>query len=302
MLIATLIVALAVAQELPSDNTISIESTVHQAPETVETRVHELPREVIKERLAEHNLTVQQVRNMTPEQRQELKAELAPEARKEVHAELSEKHEQAGLQKHKITDYLQKLKLHKREMTLDDLHENDLKKLKLNRDAMEQLRKEGKVQLKKVKQQHKQMHAKEMLKHERMQKHLKQLKGKLIEDVDLDVEHYEVTVDGVTLNKTRFVIASPAQKGKRDMDFLVEIPKSMVSNASDVDFDIEPEILEEDPVVKWAFQNLPQKESVEYGFTVDGDVQNFEDLAVVAAEHQSILQRIINFFLNLFGA
>jgi len=56
-----------------------------------------------------------------------------------------------------------------------------------------------------------------------------------------------------------------------DVDIVEEIPKSYAEDISMVEFSVEPEILEDDPIIKWNFDSIDQGEEVEVSYWVDGE-------------------------------
>jgi len=84
---------------------------------------------------------------------------------------------------------------------------------------------------------------------------------------------------------TEFVIEVPEANGT--IEIIEEIPKSVAQNVSQISFSVDPEIIEEDPVVKWAFQNVPQKEEKKYAQTKG--VQTFNETTANADE--SLVQK-----------
>jgi len=62
---------------------------------------------------------------------------------------------------------------------------------------------------------------------------------------------------------TEFAIQIP----EGNLEIIEEIPKSVAKNVNQISFSVEPEVIEEDPVVKWAFQNTPQKDEKKYSQT-----------------------------------
>ena len=75
----------------------------------------------------------------------------------------------------------------------------------------------------------------------------------------------------------------------------------MARNASDISFSEMPEIVQEDPVVKWAFMNIPQGQIKDYSYVVDSDAANFDTLAAATAEKPSFLFRVIAWVLSKLG-
>ena len=77
-------------------------------------------------------------------------------------------------------------------------------------------------------------------------------------------------------------------------------PHEIAQHVNDVIFSDDPEVLQEDPVVKWAFTHVPQDQAKDYTFTVDKDIENFDTLAAASAEKPSLLYRMLKWILSFF--
>lgn len=113
---------------------------------------------------------------------------------------------------------------------------------------------------------------------------------------------FEIEHDGKTLTKSRIIVNMPAGFTMSKGEMVVYIPKEIASSVDEIVFSDEPdEIIETDPVVKWAFSNVPQDQYREYGMTVNGDAQNFEVVAKAAANKPSLMTRFIVWLLGVFS-
>lgn len=131
----------------------------------------------------------------------------------------------------------------------------------------------------------------------------REVKGKLNPDVRVEKRALRIEYKDSALDQTEFVYSvEPPKGGLSSFELVVEIPKEVAKSVKDIDFRVQPDqVIKDDPVVKWMLKNIPQDKVAEYSFTVDGDVQNFDTLAVAAGDRPSVPQRIVNWFLDLFG-
>jgi len=131
----------------------------------------------------------------------------------------------------------------------------------------------------------------------------KEVKGGLNPDVKVEKRALRIEYKNASIDQTEFVYSvEPPNGGLSAFELVVEIPKDVANSVKDIDFKVQPDqVIKDDPVVKWMLKNIPQDKVAEYSFTVDGDVQNFDTLAVAAGDRPSVPQRIVNWFLDLFG-
>lgn len=124
-------------------------------------------------------------------------------------------------------------------------------------------------------------------------KYLRKVKGKEHPDVKVIKNIYEVTKQGNSIDKSKVTFSVSAVEKSIGIDLLVVVPKEIARSVKDLDFSEEPEVIEEDPVIKWAFKNVPQGQTKDYAYTVSKDVQNFDTLAVAAAKKPSWVARLV---------
>lgn len=133
--------------------------------------------------------------------------------------------------------------------------------------------------------------------------YLAQMSGAFTPLVTTSKNVYTVEHGGKSITKSKVVISVPAEdRTISNVDLVAVIPKEAASDVSELSFSEEPEILEADPVVKWAFQNIPQGQIKDYSYTVNADAHNFETLAAATAEKPSLLYRFIMWVLSKTGA
>lgn len=132
---------------------------------------------------------------------------------------------------------------------------------------------------------------------------VKEVKGALNPDVKVEKRALRIEYGNSSMDQTEFVYSvEPPKGGLTSFELVVEIPKDIARSVKDIDFTVQPDrVIKDDPVVKWMLKNIPQDNVAEYSFTVDGDVQNFDTLAVAAGDRPSVPQRIVNWLLDLFG-
>jgi hypothetical protein len=128
------------------------------------------------------------------------------------------------------------------------------------------------------------------------------LNGSKTLDTEVDTRVFEISHGNNSIKKTRVTINIPARFTLSQGGVVLYIPKELAQSADAIIFtDLPDEILENDPVVKWAFSNVPQDQYREYGFTVDGDAQNFDVVAKAAADEPSLLTRLILWIVGMFS-
>ncbi|MEK6823138.1 MAG: hypothetical protein AABY13_04880 [Nanoarchaeota archaeon] len=126
-------------------------------------------------------------------------------------------------------------------------------------------------------------------------------KGDLKIDPDVDVRVFEIVRGDKTITKSKVTLEIPQGTTMGDGSLIVYIPKELAESVDDMEFSEDVDVIDEDPVVKWAFKNIPQEEYREYSFTVDGDAQNFEVVAQAAASKPAVLTRFMLWLVGLFG-
>lgn len=129
-----------------------------------------------------------------------------------------------------------------------------------------------------------------------------ELDGPITPLVTLTAKTYLVSAgeNQITKSKITASVFSPENEGISKVSTVVLIPKEVAKTAADVDFGQTPTIIDPDPVVKWAFKNIPQDQAKDYTFTLNQDVQNFEVLASATAERPSLMFRIIKWIIERF--
>jgi hypothetical protein len=127
---------------------------------------------------------------------------------------------------------------------------------------------------------------------------MRELKGKIHPDVKVTTNVFKVKLGDKEFTKSKIHISVPAEQHLSKVNIVAIIPKEIAETAEAPDFSEMPLVLEADPVVKWAFKNIPQNQHKDYTFTVDGDAQNFETIAVASAKKPSWLARLIMFFIG----
>ncbi|MEM3127020.1 MAG: hypothetical protein QW331_03050 [Candidatus Woesearchaeota archaeon] len=81
---------------------------------------------------------------------------------------------------------------------------------------------------------------------------------------------------------TEFAIVVP--QSNESVEIVEEIPKSVAQNTNQVSFSDEPEIIENDPIVKWQFNSVSEEKEVSY--SIDGEVNDLATTVVVAGEEE----------------
>ncbi len=92
-------------------------------------------------------------------------------------------------------------------------------------------------------------------------------------------------LDRETMKETRKTLMTLSFKAERkmfDVDIVEDIPKSFAEDISKIEFSIEPEVLEDDPIVKWNFDSIDQGEEVEVSYWVEGEQE--DNTTTIAAE------------------
>ncbi len=102
-------------------------------------------------------------------------------------------------------------------------------------------------------------------------------------DPVVEARVFEFEHDGNTLLKSRLVIEVPAEDELQDGSVVVVIPKSVAQSVADIVFENPDfEVIEDDPVVKWAFGAVKKGDTAEVAMTVDGDASG-EDVVAIAS-------------------
>ncbi len=136
---------------------------------------------------------------------------------------------------------------------------------------------------------------------EEFREEFEELKDDMPLEVEVTTEVFELEYEGKEITKSKITIEVPATKETLERgEVLVYIPKEIASSTNNIVFSEQPIIIQDDPVVKWAFQNVPQGETKTYSYTVNGNAQNFKTLAVAAEKQPSFLQRMITWLFALF--
>ena len=131
---------------------------------------------------------------------------------------------------------------------------------------------------------------------------LKKIKGKKNPDVIVTKNVYEVSKGQSSIDKSKLIFSIKAQEESlSNINLLLVIPKTVAKDINALDFSEEPEIIEKDPVIKWAFKNIPQGQTKDYAYTVSQDVQNFETLAVASADRPSWVARLIKKIIKILS-
>lgn len=132
------------------------------------------------------------------------------------------------------------------------------------------------------------------------EKYKDELKGKISPDVIVTTHVYKIKKGDKEITKSKIHISVPAAEPLSKVSVVAIIPKEIAKSAKMIEFSEPPTILQDDPVVKWAFKNIPQNQHKDYTLTVDGDAQNFDTIAVAAAKKPSWLARFIAYIVKMF--
>lgn len=97
--------------------------------------------------------------------------------------------------------------------------------------------------------------------------------------------------------KTKIRIKVTPIRGMKNFTIYEEIPKSIAQSAKDIVFSIEPEIIQDDPLVAWHFEELKQAKEITY--EVVGEHEDAHELTstTTIAEETESLER--SWFFNL---
>ena len=102
----------------------------------------------------------------------------------------------------------------------------------------------------------------------------------------------------IEINGTKRTLYSLTIDKGKNPEIIESIPKDVAQNLSDVEFSEQPtEILQNDPIVKWSFQNVDAPKEITY--SVKGEKTN--DTETVATEDGNIFTEIAGWFVGLFG-
>lgn len=75
---------------------------------------------------------------------------------------------------------------------------------------------------------------------------------------------------------SKIVLEYTAQEDTTGFSVIEKIPKEMVDDATLLRFNIEPEILERDPIVKWSFNQVPAGKTVDLTYAIPKRVEGME--------------------------
>jgi hypothetical protein len=82
----------------------------------------------------------------------------------------------------------------------------------------------------------------------------------------------EITVDKTSVSQ-QIVVRNTSSQTQTAVPIYETIPKEIAQKASDLEFTVQPQIIEEDPVVLWSVDRVRPGESVNLGFKVKGPTQ-----------------------------
>ncbi len=122
------------------------------------------------------------------------------------------------------------------------------------------------------------------IKDERKRQALEKLKEKNMIKINKVMKLVDI-LDRETMKETQKTLVTVSVKAERkmfDVDIIEEIPKSYAEDISQVEFSIEPEVLEDDPIVKWNFDSIKEGEEVEVSYWVEGEHE--DNTTTIAAE------------------
>lgn len=189
-----------------------------------------------------------------------------------------------------------------KEITFDDITAEDLEKLGIRKENFFEMLKNNRnlPEIHRKKQEEETLDFDNMMeKRKDTFKQLKKMKEK--KKVEISKNVYEIKYGERSIVKSKIIMSVPSDKNTGEGAVIVEIPKEIAETTDEMIWAREvPEILEEDPVIKWAFKNIPQNEVKDYAFTVDKDVQNFEILAAGAAENPGLLSKLFAWIAGMF--
>lgn len=113
---------------------------------------------------------------------------------------------------------------------------------------------------------------------------------------------YSLSYGGKSLIKSKIVLSIPSiDKTMSNLQVVLVVPKEVAKSAGLLDTSEDAEVLKDDPVIKWAFTNIPQGETKDYSYTVNSDVQNFPTVASASATKPSMLFRMIMWIIGILG-
>jgi len=122
--------------------------------------------------------------------------------------------------------------------------------------------------------------------------------GSLHPEIHATTNAFTVNYNGKTLTKSKILISVPGAQSISDVSSLAIIPKEIAQTTKDIRFSEKPNIIEEDPVIKWQFSNIPEGQAKEYSMVVDGDATKHEIQAAAAGEKISWITRFILWILG----
>jgi len=96
--------------------------------------------------------------------------------------------------------------------------------------------------------------------------------------------------DMIIEQNTRVVTKVKALKRVKDVYIYEYIPKCMANSTDDIIFNVQPTILESDPLIVWYFPELSENEEVELSYEVKGRVEHTSTTVAVVNGTQTVLQ------------
>ena len=129
---------------------------------------------------------------------------------------------------------------------------------------------------------------------DKFQENANKLSGDENPQLKISAKAFTVSSGGKTITKSKVIVSIPAEQERlKEGEVVVYIPKEVASSADKLDFSEQPEILENDPVIKWSFENVPQGQVKDLAYTVDGDATKSETVAAATAEHPGWFTKLL---------
>lgn len=88
---------------------------------------------------------------------------------------------------------------------------------------------------------------------------------------------------------SKIILSYTAEDDTKSFSIVEQIPKEIASQASLLRFNIDPEIIEEDPIVKWSFNDVPKGGSLDISYSVPSRIKPLETQTVVYTSDSEFL-------------
>jgi hypothetical protein len=131
---------------------------------------------------------------------------------------------------------------------------------------------------------------------------LEEIRKSKTPDIKKELIVYKIsTKDGLkSAHQSKTIVGITHEKSLNRIDLIENIPKTTAESADKLIFSEQPEILVNDPVVKWNFDHVPKGQTKEVSYTVNKKLDKIESTSAAGGKEPGFFANIIAKIIGMF--